>query len=389
MDDPIRVLVLSSVVPNALGLGGELVLHRHLRLHPRIRIEVVSWQQFPFRLKLIGKLRELGFRSLSQGWECLFPVLPTDKMIEELIQSFRPDVLLTVAHGWWHIKARRVAKTFELPLVSLFQDWWPDFPEIPRAFRSLVEREFRQTCAESDLTICVSDGMRQELDEPGNAVVLHDAPSFPQLPNRAHDTELPLRVAYFGNLFEYGPLVESALRTLNGSDRVRLEVFGANPFWTSGTEEEFRSRGVYRGFIASDALPELLQDFQVALVVMSFATSLRRRMTTSFPSKMIDAMQLNLPVVIWGPEYCSAVRWARKGDRALCVTDANPSAVRLALEELAASPEEQNRLSQLSHQAAADDFNQERIQARFIDTLRQAIAAHRAEDTNTSLTTAG
>jgi len=93
--DPIRVLILSSVVPNALGSGGELVLHRHLKLNQQIQTEVGSWQQFPFRLKVIGKLRQLGFRSLSGAWECLFPVLPTDKMVHDLIHSFRPHVLVT------------------------------------------------------------------------------------------------------------------------------------------------------------------------------------------------------------------------------------------------------------------------------------------------------
>ena len=71
-----KVLILSSVVPNARGSGGELVLHRHLEVNSGIQSEVVSWQRFPFRLKLIGKLRQLGFRSVSQSWECLFPVLP-------------------------------------------------------------------------------------------------------------------------------------------------------------------------------------------------------------------------------------------------------------------------------------------------------------------------
>src|SRR5215471_15394962 len=134
--DRIKVLVLSSVVPNARGSGGELVLHRHLKSNPRIESEVVSWQRFPFRLKIIGKLRQIGFRSVSRGWECLFPVLPPNKMVHDLIQSFRPDAMLTVAHGWWHIQARGVARKFELPLVSFFQDWWPDFPEIPVVFRS-------------------------------------------------------------------------------------------------------------------------------------------------------------------------------------------------------------------------------------------------------------
>jgi glycosyltransferase involved in cell wall biosynthesis len=304
--------------------------------------------------------------------------LPADHLVHDLIHFFRPDVIVTVAHGWWHIKARRVAKRFKLPLVSLFQDWWPDFPEIPLAFRSRVERDFRQTCVESDVVICVSDGMRRELGEPQNALVVHDAPSVAR---RHEDSEfqLPLRVAYFGNLSDYGPLIESALRVLNGSAQVRLEVFGPSPRWTFGTAAEFRSRGLYHGFIPSNELTESLQQFQAALVVMSFSPSHRRRMATSFPSKMIDAMQVGLPVVIWGPEYSSAVTWARDEERALCVTDPDPSALRGALEELAASPVEQERLAKSSQQAAAADFNHERIQTQFIDALRRAIQVNRGE----------
>ena len=371
--DRIKVLVVSSVVPDARGSGGELVLHRYLKSNSRIESEVVSWQRFPFRLKVIGKLRELGLPSLSRSMECLFPVVPSKKMVHDLVHSFRPDVVVTVAHGWWHLQARRVAKEFNLPLVSFFQDWWPDFPDVPAAFRSRVEHQFRETCAQSEVAICVSDDMRRELGEPKNAVVVHDAPSLALCDERTRNIELPLRVGYFGNLSEYGPLIESALRALKGSERVRLEVFGPSPFWTRGAEDEFRSCGFYHGFIPSNELAKSLHDFHAALVVMSFAPPHRRRMTTSFPSKLIDATQLGLPVVVWGPEYCSAVRWARRGNRALCVTDANPSVLRQALEELAASPLEQERLAKSAREAAAGDFNSEHIQVQFMDALRRAI----------------
>ena len=267
----IKVLVVSSVVPNARGSGGELVLHRHLKSNPQIESEVVSWQRFPFRLKVIGKLRELGFQSLSRFMECLCPVLPSRKMVDDMVRSWRPDIILTVAHGWWHIQARRVARRFELPLVSFFQDWWPDFPDVPLAFRSRVEHQFRKTRADSAVAICVSDGMRRELGEPGNALVLHDAPSLTRSDKSPRDFQLSLRVAYFGNLSEYGPLIESALRALKGSGRVRLEVFGATPLWTRGAEDEFRSSGSYHGFIPSNELAKSLNQFQAALVVMSFA----------------------------------------------------------------------------------------------------------------------
>jgi glycosyltransferase involved in cell wall biosynthesis len=370
--DRIRVLVVSSVVPNARGSGGELVLHRHLKSNPLIESEVVSWQRFPFHLKGIGKLRELGFQSLSRSMECLFPVLPSNKMVADLVRSFRPDVVATVAHGWWHIQARRVAREFKLPLVSFFQDWWPDFPDVPLAFRSRVEGEFRKTCAKSDVAICVSDGMRRELGEPENALVRHDAPSLTGCGKITRDFKLPFRVAYFGNLSEYGPLIESALRALEGSESVRLEVFGHSPLWTRGAENEFRSRGFYRGFISSNELAKALEEFQGALVVMSFAPQHRRRMTTSFPSKLIDATQLGLPVVIWGPEYCSAVKWARNENRALCVTDPNPSVLRESLERLAASPSQLQRLARSASDAAAADFSYDRIQLQFTNALRRA-----------------
>lgn len=371
--DRIKVLVVSSVIPNARGSGGELVLDRHLKANPQIVCEVVSWQQFPFRLKVIGKLRELGFQSLSRSMECLFPVFPSNKMIDELIHSFHPDVVVTVAHGWWHIQARRVAKKFQLPLVSFFQDWWPDFPDVPSPFRPQVEHQFRRTCAESAAAICVSEGMRSELGNPRNALVIHDVPYFPTSGGASRDVTAPLRIVYFGNLGEYGSLIESALCALRGSKRVRLEVFGSKPLWTSQAEDEFQSLGLYHGFLPTNQLVESLRQFQAVLVVMSFEAAFRRRMMTSFPSKMINAMQLGLPVVVWGPEYCSAVQWARGGDKALCVTDADSSALRQALEELAASPSEQERLAKSAREAAASDFNSERIQEKFIDVLRQAI----------------
>ncbi len=218
---------------------------------------------------------------------------PSAKLVHESHSSVSDrHVLLTVAHGWWHIGARRVARELNLPLVCLFHDWWPDFPEIPVAFRPRIERQFHRTYMESDVAICVSEQMRAELGERTNSFVIHPVPSFTTAQPWTSDFELPLRLVYFGNLREYGPLIENALRALDGSDRVRLEVFGPNPLWTPGTEDYFRSRNLYHGFPPSDQFVKALQHFQAALVVMSFAPALRRRMTTSFSSNSL--MQCSL-----------------------------------------------------------------------------------------------
>jgi hypothetical protein len=166
--------------------------------------------------------------------ECRFPVLPSDKMVDDIVHSFRPDVVVTVAHGSWHIQARNVARKFRLPLISFFQDWWPDFPDVPIRFRPQVEQDFRRTCAESTAAICVSEGMQDELGNPPNALVIHDIAYFTTPGGRTREATAPMKVAYFGNLGEYGSLIESALRALRNSKRISFWIQSALVFGGRG-----------------------------------------------------------------------------------------------------------------------------------------------------------
>ena len=89
--DKIKILVISSVVPNAKDVGGELVLHRYLHEDPDIEVEVFRWAKFPLRLKIIGKMKKLGFYKSGNILECLWPVYPKAKEIDKVMASFKPD----------------------------------------------------------------------------------------------------------------------------------------------------------------------------------------------------------------------------------------------------------------------------------------------------------
>jgi hypothetical protein len=45
---------------------------------------------------------------------------------------------------------------------------------------------------------------------------------------------------------------------------------------------------------------------------MSFNAVDRANMEISFPSKLTDYTAVGLPLLIYGPHYCSAVQWARE-----------------------------------------------------------------------------
>lgn len=106
---------------------------------------------------------------------------------------------------------------------------------------------------------------------------------------------------------------------------------------------------------------------------MSFDPAWRRRMETSFPSKLPEYAQFGKPLVIWGPDYCSAIRWGRKGDRALCVTEDNPTALVSALEKIKDSPEIQEYYGQQARIAAQTEFNPNIIQSQFLENIQNLI----------------
>jgi len=88
-----------------------------------------------------------------------------------------------------------------------------------------------------------------------------------------------------------------------------------------------------------------------------------------FPSKLIEFSQFGKPLVVWGQEYCSAVERARREDSALCVTDQDLVALVAALNRLADSRLEQERLAAAADRAAVGEFDSLAIQAAFQDLL--------------------
>ena len=57
----VRVLLISSVLPETLGMGGSLILQRYLFDTPGVACEVLPPPQRSLRSRLYRKLHRLGF----------------------------------------------------------------------------------------------------------------------------------------------------------------------------------------------------------------------------------------------------------------------------------------------------------------------------------------
>lgn len=372
----IHIIVISSVLPQPTS-AGQLLLYRHLVDKPHLTFEVHG--DVPLVPSFTGLVRRVArrlsrtrFHRFVQDILLYWNSRWIDTALPRTISQPERTVVLTVAHGDGFVAAQRFARHHGLPLVSFFHDWWPDIIRVHSPFRRLIDHRFRALARESRVVFCVSEGMAEALGAAENTVVLYPIPE-PSRVSASPQRETPksFNVLYFGNLVDYGPMLGGALEASLKYPGLLLQARGAKPAWTAKRMETLRTSGRWLEFAPRSELDEWLATADAFLVAMLFAPAERRRMETSFPSKLAEFTQLGKPIVVWGPEYCSAVRWARNGNKALCVTSPNPDALLEQISILASDRALADRLASSARSAAQAEFNHWAIQHRFCSAIAE------------------
>jgi glycosyltransferase involved in cell wall biosynthesis len=125
--------------------------------------------------------------------------------------------------------------------------------------------------------------------------------------------------------------------------------------------------------------PELVcrlrQDADLLLVPMSFEAG-DHNMEVSFPSKLAEYTATGLPILVWGPNYCSAVRWARENAGVAKIVDQlDTNAVAAAIGELAANPAYRRELGSRSLEVGKRLFSHAIVTREFYNVLRNGVSA--------------
>lgn len=284
-------------------------------------------------------------------------------------RAFKPDIVFTIGGSWnWTARlAQRVARRMNVPLVASFNDWF-DFGVLMHPyFRDSLERTFREFYRDCDLAFCTSEGMLEALGPHPNAHILYpigtsmsesEREFVPFIFNREK-----ARVLFAGSLSAwYGPMLERLV--LAGSDSLlRFEIFGSDVHatWSRTFDSFARTAGVYRGQVPFDRLRTHAQDADLLLLPMGFGEECARTERTSFKTKFLDYLTFQKPIVIWGPQYCSAVGVAREFDAAECYTSPDAAGCIATLENVARNPERQKQLIANAHRMYQSRFEPNRI----------------------------
>lgn len=374
----IRVMLISSVQPEPAS-AGNIILYRHLINQTDVEIKVLGYKPPRSRWdnssrNLMGRIGKTRFHRWAEDYNVWNNGYWLDSELPSKTNAKPDDLILTVAHGDACWAAQRYARTCRLPLVTIFHDWWPDIPSMHSFARRILEKQFRQLYRESNLAFCVSEGMREQLGSHPNAQILYPIPE-----KKSDDIGIKARgrgpqrkyfkVLYCGNLFEYGPMLREAMEILKGQPDVHIEVRGGKPNWPIAFCEESRASGQWLDFAPRKDLDEWLASADAFLVPMVFDSAMRRRMKTSFPSKLAEFAQFGKPIIVWGPEYSSAVQWAKSGYKAMCVTQNSPNVLAEAILQLAKDSFMQKYFSLKASESAKNEFNPHLIHNQFLTAI--------------------
>lgn len=283
------------------------------------------------------------------------------------------DCILTVAHGFGWLAAARLARKRTVPLHLVVHDDWPRAAQVPAAFRGWFDNQFAKVYNQAHSRLCVSPSMAHAYQTRYGAAgeVLYpmrasNAPDFATPPSRLAENDHQFTVAFAGTINSPGYVkaliaLQDALAPLGG----RLLIFG--PL----TPEQARQNGLDLPNIAVCGLlpwPELINrlrdEADVLYVPMSFDAAERSNMEMSFPSKLADYTAVGVPLLIYGPPYCSAAGWARE-NRGVAEVAEVESELREAVRRLANDPARRFELGKVALETGRKYFSHHTVQEVF------------------------
>jgi Glycosyltransferase Family 4 len=266
----------------------------------------------------------------------------SSRSISRIVRSYRPQAVITVVVRQAWEAAASYATRADLPLHLIVHDDWPNNPTCTSLQRRWADSALRRWYPMAASRLCISPYMAEEFSRRYGAKgdVLYPSRAsntleFDLPPPSLSGSCKPFTVAFCGSIYlDYARALRRmaiALQEIGG----RLLVFGPKSF--AGVDAFLQEPNLeLQGALSS---PEMIrrcrEEAHAIFVPMAYGERDRHNMEISFPSKLADCTATGLPLIIDGPDYCSAVRWARENPGVSeIVTDGSVDGLRAALQQL-------------------------------------------------------
>jgi glycosyltransferase involved in cell wall biosynthesis len=325
-----RLLYLGDV-PVESSYHGSALIYRLLQNYPAEKLRIIEGNlrnSLPER-----RLAGVAYDAIKVGWKrplytrfsawahlgYSFAARWKVGAVEQALGDFKPEAVLTVAHEFLWLTAARYARKHSLPLHLICHDDWPRLALVPSAFRNWLEREFGQVYRQAASRLCVSPYMVEEYERRygvGGKVLYPsrdiNTPVFMAV-EAVGDNRRPFTLAYAGSIDSRSNLSQLVvIANLLTELKAKLILFGPFDDKPLIKARMDLSNVIVGGMLSSaELVRKLHQEVDVMILPLGFEDVDAEEMAINFPSKLTDYTATGLPLLIWGSETNSAVKWAK------------------------------------------------------------------------------
>lgn len=386
--DQLPRLLYVGDVPVERTVHGSALLYRLLSGYPPSKLRVVEGLRVS---QPLYRLPGVEYRTYRPRWArlldtrlngpvstlAMFTAAHYANAIPKLLDEFRPDAVITVVHDCAWMAAARYARLAALPLhLTIHDDYLSDYSR-SRLKSRFVGIRLRHVYQQAISRLCVSPFMAEEYQRrsgisgdvlyPARALdgVVYEDPS-PTL----REPRSELTIVFGGSLYpQYVDVLERLAIALVASGG-RLQIFAPIHPGRALMARLNRPNIEIQGLVsATEFIRRCRTDAHAVFVPMSFRKTDRKNMEMAFPSKLADCTAIGVPLLINGPDYCSAVMWARDNPGvAEVVADDSIESLSTAIGRLS-DPDHRWRLAQEAIRRGREYFSYERATSTLFDIL--------------------
>jgi glycosyltransferase involved in cell wall biosynthesis len=381
-------IVYVGDVPVEASYHGSALLYRLLSNYPASHLAIIETATGSEPQRRLPNIKYLSYPVANQRWlnTRFHPYAAAwyshvakrrAPQIAQSLNGFDGEVVLTVAHGFGWLAAARMASTQKQPLHLIVHDDWPRVADVAPQFRNWLDQKFASVYRQAQSRLCVSPAMsrfyEQRYGAPASVIYpsrAADCPEFAEPPAHLADRDKQFTIVFAGTINSRGYVraltaLQKALEPVNG----RLLIFG--PL----TKDEAQRAGLSHrnaeiaGLLSStELLKKLRAEADALFVPMSFDASDRANMEMAFPSKLADYTATGVPLLIYGPGYCSAVAWARDNPGVAEVVETEPD-LATTIAQLASNPDYRVALGKRALDTGRQYFTHACVQQIFYQSL--------------------
>ena len=381
-----RIFLITSTPPIPTW-GGAMTFYRHFCDRTDFKISVITDNpqvldyDVPYDYTLVAHSpiwQRLAKTRLGKGvhsWSHL--VSNSSSAVLQQARDFKADAVFTVAGSWsWMANmAGVVAQKLDIPLVGSFNDWWYYNTIRYSWLDPVIERTFKRFYQQCDLALCTSEGMQEALGFHPNSIVLYPTgATVGQLPAPTNNQKFTF--AFGGNLGDwYGRMLEALVSAAwQANSDIQFQFFGSNASWSDEFDRLVKEKGIFHGQVPFDRLQQEMQQMDALLLLMGFDDSCAQIERTSFKTKFLDYLSFQKPILLWGPDYCSAVRIAQEFDSAEICTSPKAQDFLAIIQQVQHLSTRQQQLVNNARNMYEERFHPDKIHQKLVTKMKELVA---------------